>query len=195
MLDAFNPIDGLHVWIKVPKGGKVKKGWKRLYMAFLQDKLFTFETEEDFSTESKGTFICDLTCEIFVARSVTQNELIHANAKDIDMIFRIQAYHHSENVGDVADLEEREKRIATLKNSIELEERMLEGVNKILAVTTDAQKVTVIGQIDAANKRLRSFKLELQKLTENSKRGNTIVIIIFNIRMERRWMKRRKLAI
>ena len=42
---------------------------------------------------------------------------------------------------------------------------MLEGVNKILAVTTDAQKITAIGQIDAANKRLRTFKTELEKLT------------------------------
>lgn len=44
---------------------------------------------------------------------------------------------------------------------------MLEGVNKILAVTTDAQKITAIGQIDAANKRLRTFKTELEKLTGN----------------------------
>ena len=51
---------------------------------------------------------------------------------------------------------------------------MLEGVNKILAVTTDAQKVTVIGQIDAANKRLRTYKAELERVVEN-KRGHTIV--------------------
>lgn len=45
---------------------------------------------------------------------------------------------------------------------------MLEGVNKILTVTTDSQKVAVIGQIDAANKRLRAFKLELEKLNDTS---------------------------
>ncbi|KAJ3304295.1 hypothetical protein HDV03_002910 [Kappamyces sp. JEL0829] len=51
---------------------------------------------------------------------------------------------------------------------------MLEGVNRILAVTTDAQKMAVIGQIDAINKRIRTFKLELDKLMSPSKRGHTI---------------------
>lgn len=41
---------------------------------------------------------------------------------------------------------------------------MLEGVNKILSVTTDAQKIVAIGQIDAANKRIRTFKAELEIL-------------------------------
>ena len=88
-------MDGLSGWVKVPKGGKVKKGWKKLFLAFTQDKLLLFETEDNFHTDTKATFICDINCEIFVARSVSQNELIHANAKDIDMIFRIQTFTHA----------------------------------------------------------------------------------------------------
>jgi hypothetical protein len=61
-----------------------------------------------------------------------------------------------------------------LKTSIELEEKMLSGVNKILAVTTDAQKVTVIGQIDAANKRLRSFRTELERLEAQKQHGGPL---------------------
>ena len=102
VLDFFNPMDGLSGWIKVPKGGKVKKGWKRIYLAVSQSKLFTYETLEDFQIEN-GIMICDLSCEIFVARSVSQNELIHANAKDIDMIFKIQALAHNNRVGTNAE--------------------------------------------------------------------------------------------
>lgn len=96
VLDFFNPMDGLQGWVKVPKGGKVKKGWKKIYVALSQDRIFSYESQTDFEQmgEVRGTLICDLSCEIFVARSVSQNELIHANARDIDLIFKIQAYTH-----------------------------------------------------------------------------------------------------
>lgn len=54
---------------------------------------------------------------------------------------------------------------------------MLEGVKRILAVTTDAQKVSVIGQFDAGNKRLRTFKLELERINE-PKRGHHSIVSI-----------------
>lgn len=47
---------------------------------------------------------------------------------------------------------------------------MLEATQKILDVTSESQKVAVIGQIDAANKRMRTFKNELEKLTDPSKK-------------------------
>ena len=92
-------MDGLSGFVKVPKGGKVKKGWKRLFLAVSENQLYSYETVEDFNSAANGTKICDLTCEIFVARSVSQNELIHANAKDIDMIFKIQAFSPSTRRG------------------------------------------------------------------------------------------------
>ena len=60
--------------------------------------------------------------------------------------------------------EEIESRMAKLKGSIELEETMLLGVNRILSVSSENQKVAVLGQIDAANKRVRQFKSELERL-------------------------------
>jgi hypothetical protein len=51
---------------------------------------------------------------------------------------------------------------------------MLLGVNKILAVTTDAQKIAVIEQIDSGNKRLRTFKQELDKLLSPVQRKHTL---------------------
>lgn len=109
-------------------------------------------------------FIDNLSCEIFVAKSVSQNELIHARASEIDLIFKIQA---SEPVKEASmnDLnEEIESRMAKLKGSIELEETMLQGVNKIMSVSSESQKIAVLGQIDAANKRVRQFKGELERL-------------------------------
>jgi serine/threonine protein kinase len=168
ILDFFNPMDGLQGWVRIPKGGKVKKGWKKTYLVFADDELRSYEAIEDYqSRPAVGTLICNLKCEIFVARSVTQNELIHANAKDIDLIFKIQASSLEKN-SKAEDIEsaERDARILKLKQSIELEEKLVAGVNKILTVTTDAQKFTVIGQIDASNKRIRAFKQELEKLEE-----------------------------
>jgi serine/threonine-protein kinase MRCK len=160
-IEYFNPIDGLFGEIRVPKGGKVKRGWSVCFLAVVKNSLCTFPTEEAFLTGKERTLICNLSCEIFVARSVTQNEVIHANANEIERIFKIQ----SDNANDVNEIyDERNAKIKSLKESIELEEKMLEGVNKILSVTTDAQKVSVIGQIDAANKRIRAFKAELENV-------------------------------
>ena len=43
---------------------------------------------------------------------------------------------------------------------------MLQATEKILSVTTDAQKVIAIGQLDACNKRLRALRAEFEKLNE-----------------------------
>ena len=42
---------------------------------------------------------------------------------------------------------------------------MQQAAEKILGVTTDAQKIAVIDQIDSSNKRLRALKHELEKLS------------------------------
>ena len=92
VLDYFNPMNGLAGILKVPKGGKVKKGWETVYLAFSDNQLFLYKSQEDYDSGKQGTVICEIDSEIFVARSVSQNELIHANARDIDMIFKVQAY-------------------------------------------------------------------------------------------------------
>ena len=85
-------MDGLQGLVKIPKGGKVKKGWKIVYLAFSENNLIMHENEEEFQIGSNGNIICNIQCDIFEARSVSQNELIHANARDIDRIFKIQTY-------------------------------------------------------------------------------------------------------
>ena len=73
-----------------------------MYLSVSQNKLFTYDSMEEFEFE-RGIWICDLDCEIFVARSVSQNELIHANAKDIDLIFKIQALSNTSKIGGNAE--------------------------------------------------------------------------------------------
>lgn len=90
-------MDGLSGWVKIPKGGKVKKGWKNIVLGVSDNKLYHYENMDDFNLDS-GKLICDLACEIFVARSVSQNELIHANSQDIDSIFKIQQVSHDDAV-------------------------------------------------------------------------------------------------
>lgn len=162
--ELFNPADGLRGWVKVPKGGKVKKGWKKIFLLVKEFKVYSYESIEEIET-TIGTVVFDLHCEVFVGRPVSQNELIHANAKDIDSIFKIQSYTASLKNGNSEENIDKKERIAKLTTTITLEEKMLEGLNKILAVTTDAQKISTIGQIDAANKRIRTFRTELSKLT------------------------------
>ncbi|KAJ3277142.1 hypothetical protein HDV01_000194 [Terramyces sp. JEL0728] len=167
VLDFFNPMDGLDGWIKVPKGGKVKKGWKKQYLVFVDDKLFAFETKvQHTESPNSGTFVCDLSCEIFVARTVSQNEVIHANARDIDLIFKIQAANTLTSDNQEGLHAERMQRITQLKESIAVEENMRNAGSKMLELITDAQKVTVINQIDASNRRIRTLNLELEKLME-----------------------------
>lgn len=43
---------------------------------------------------------------------------------------------------------------------------MQKATEKILAVTTDAQKVVAIGQLDASNKRLRALRHEYEKVND-----------------------------
>lgn len=63
---------------------------------------------------------------------------------------------------------EHESNIQKIKASIELEEKMQVATEKILSVTTDAQKVTAIGQLDSCNKRLRILRQELDKIVSSS---------------------------
>ena len=55
---------------------------------------------------------------------------------------------------------------------------MQQAHEKILGVTTDAHKVSVIGQIDASTKRIRALKNEMAKLqgalTESEPPSNNV---------------------
>ncbi|KAH6563038.1 hypothetical protein BASA50_002666 [Batrachochytrium salamandrivorans] len=162
--DLFNPGDVLRGWLKIPKGGKVKKGWKLQFAIVRELKIYIYEREQDVDS-LPGTQIIDIMSDIFLAKAVSQNEVIHANGRDIDLIFKIQAWTSGGTMSEESETYEIQQRVQKLQIDIELEVKMQKAAEKILSVTTDAQKVTVISQMDSSNKRLRALKAELEKLT------------------------------
>lgn len=54
-------MDGLSGLVKVPKDGKVKKGWKSLFLAFSNDQLKYYNSQDDFlNHEHRGIVVCDI---------------------------------------------------------------------------------------------------------------------------------------
>ncbi|KAJ8330632.1 hypothetical protein O5D80_001153 [Batrachochytrium dendrobatidis] len=173
-LDFFNPAEILQGWLKVPKGGKVKKGWKLQYAVVRNLKIFMYERDQDVDV-LPGIELIDITSDIFLAKAVSQNEVIHANGRDIDLIFKIQAWSSDGSTNPETETFEIQHRIQKIQIDIQLEEKMQQAAEKILSVTTDAQKVTVISQIDSSNKRLRALKGELEKLTPAVNKGVEVI--------------------
>lgn len=57
--------EGLKGWLKIPKGGKVKKGWKKVY-AIVQDyKIILYDKEKDADDDTvKPLDVFDLRYEL-----------------------------------------------------------------------------------------------------------------------------------
>jgi serine/threonine protein kinase len=87
----FMTSDELSGWLKLPKGGKVKKGWIVCFGIVKEYQLNILETKPDAKTPNPIELnTIDIRSDIFLASPVSQNELIHASSKDIDLIFKIQ---------------------------------------------------------------------------------------------------------
>ena len=44
---GFNAAEGLKGWLKMPKQGKVKKGWKKVYGIVKEYNFYAYEKEKD----------------------------------------------------------------------------------------------------------------------------------------------------
>ncbi|KAJ3109830.1 hypothetical protein HDU97_000060 [Phlyctochytrium planicorne] len=171
----FDFSGGLKGWLKVPKGGKVKKGWRIRFAIVREHKLYMFDKDKDYEI-TDSAIMADLRADLFLARSVNQNELIHASAKDIDCIFKIQFTQSNKSLSSptgAISTAEITRKILKLKADIQHEEKMHVAAERILNVTTEAQKPSVLAQLDVANKRIAKMKSELQSLNDqlNSKNG------------------------
>ncbi|KAJ3014858.1 hypothetical protein HKX48_004913 [Thoreauomyces humboldtii] len=171
-LTEFSIKDGLKGWLKVPKGGKVKKGWKQRYAVVRDFKVYMYDRDRDVGS-GEGTLIADLRCDIFIAKPVAQNELIHANGKDIDCIFKIQ----SANVAISSSITElpsstkeaeslvTQRRITKLEGEILLEEKMLQAAEKMWSLSSESNRTTLDTQIAATQGRLAALREELDVLS------------------------------
>ncbi|KAI9002649.1 hypothetical protein BC832DRAFT_560539 [Gaertneriomyces semiglobifer] len=170
----FSPVEGLRGWLKVPKGGKVKKGWKQRYAVVRDYKLYMYDRDKDVGS-AEGSLVADLRYDIFVVKGVSQNELIHANAKDIDCIFKIQVANGDGNQSsnsrpsslmlndshnETNDAASIQRKITKLDGEITLEEKMLHAAEKMWSLSSEANRATLNSQIDAAQNRLRGLRVE-----------------------------------
>ncbi|KAI8847441.1 hypothetical protein BC829DRAFT_418437 [Chytridium lagenaria] len=152
----FDFSGGLRGFLKVPKGGKVKKGWRIRYAVVREYKLYMFDKDKDYEL-SDSAVIADLRADLFLVRTVNQNELIHASAKDIDCIFKIQFTQSDANGGGSStniSTSELTRRILKLKGDIQHEEKIQIAAERILNVTTDSQRPNVLSQLEVSGKRI-----------------------------------------
>lgn len=66
----FNPREGLKGWLKVPKGGRVKKGWRQRYAVVRDFKIYMYDRDKDVGT-MEGSFIVDI--RYVLLNCITQN--------------------------------------------------------------------------------------------------------------------------
>merc|ERR1719410_1781024 len=78
----------LEGWLQTPSKQNIRRhGWKKLYVVVSSRKIIFFNSEMD-KQNSDPTLILDLN-KVFHVRSVTQGDVIRADAKEIPRIFQV----------------------------------------------------------------------------------------------------------
>merc|ERR1719204_2337688 len=87
-VDIGDPEASLEGWLQTPLKQNIRRhGWKKLYIVVSSRKIIMFNSEQD-RQNADATLILDLN-KVFHVRSVTQGDVIRADAKDIPRIFQI----------------------------------------------------------------------------------------------------------
>eukprot|EP00794_Sanderia_malayensis_P004823 gene4823-5455_t len=98
-------IDKIEGWLAIPNRQNIKKyGWKKQYVVVSSRKVFFYNNEGD-KQASTPSMILDIS-KLFHVRSVTQGDVIRADAKDIPKIFQILYA----NEGEARNPEEKEEQ-------------------------------------------------------------------------------------
>merc|ERR1719430_2581145 len=78
----------LEGWLQTPSKQNIRRhGWKKLYIVVSSRKIIFFNSEAD-KQNSDPSLILDLS-KVFHVRSVTQGDVIRADAKEIPRIFQV----------------------------------------------------------------------------------------------------------
>lgn len=78
----------LEGWLSVPNKQNIKRhGWKKQYVVVSSKKIIFYNSEND-KMNADPVLILDLN-KVFHVRSVTQGDVIRADAKDIPRIFQV----------------------------------------------------------------------------------------------------------
>jgi len=87
-IDCGEPEASLEGWLQTPLKQNIRRhGWKKLYIVVSSRKIIMFNSEQD-RQNSDPTLILDLN-KVFHVRSVTQGDVIRADAKEIPRIFQV----------------------------------------------------------------------------------------------------------
>merc|ERR1719412_1444655 len=87
-VDIGDPKASLEGWLQTPLKQNIRRhGWKKLYIVVSSRKIIMFNSEQD-RQNSDPTLILDLN-KVFHVRSVTQGDVIRADAKEIPRIFQV----------------------------------------------------------------------------------------------------------
>lgn len=78
----------LEGWLSIPSKQNIRRhGWRKQYVVVSSKKIFFYNSESD-KNNAKPILILDLN-KVFHVRSVTQGDVIRADAKEIPRIFQI----------------------------------------------------------------------------------------------------------
>ncbi|KAJ3131791.1 Serine/threonine-protein kinase MRCK alpha [Physocladia obscura] len=159
----------LRGYLKIPKDGRVKRGWKQKYAIVKNFKIYIFDREKDSET-TEGILIADIRSDVFFAKPVRQNELIHTSAKQIDCIFKVQSSFHDKsdkNHSKTYSSFDMTKNIEKLEKAIQDEEQIQHAVEKMMqAVTEESHKQSFYSQLEASQKKISKMVCELQRLED-----------------------------
>merc|ERR1712223_1821737 len=87
-VDIGDPEASLEGWLQTPLKQNIRRhGWKKLYIVVSSRKIIMFNSEQD-RQNSDPTLILDLN-KVLHVRSVTQGDVIRADAKEIPRIFQV----------------------------------------------------------------------------------------------------------
>jgi serine/threonine-protein kinase MRCK len=78
-------------YVKVPKQGVIKRGWVRQFVVVCDFKLFLYDisAERGAQPSIQVAQVLDMRDPEFTVTSVRENDVIHANKRDVPCIFRI----------------------------------------------------------------------------------------------------------
>lgn len=80
----------LEGWLSIPNKQNIKRhGWKKQYVVVSSKKIIFYNSEND-KMNADPVLILDLS-KVFHVRSVTQGDVIRADAKDIPRIFQVKS--------------------------------------------------------------------------------------------------------
>ncbi|KAM7443365.1 Rho-associated protein kinase 2 [Porites harrisoni] len=103
---AHLPKEG---WVSIPNKQNIKRyGWKRQYLVVSSRKIFFYNSDADHKSSSTPSIILEIS-KLFHVRSVTQGDVIRADAKDIPRIFQILYANEAESINPVEKEKEEQQ--------------------------------------------------------------------------------------